>query len=336
MGVTLNDIAKKVGVSPSTVSRVINGSAPISDEMKKKIYKAMNELNYHPNSLARNLATGSSLTIGLVVDADNETAFANSFFNRSVYAIERVAQKNGYNLLITNDIGKKSSPVCDLVYGQRVDGLIIPSSGVKDSLLEVLEKENTHWVMLGEATGTGEDICWVDMDNCEGSKKAVRHLLERGYKKIVYVADDIQATFTKRRIAGYQSALKENGISVTEEQVMVCENDLEKLEKMIAVKIEKEETDAYICSNNILAYRVLQALKDKGKRVPEEIGIITFDNYPMAEYMTPPLTVIDVDTYRLGEMAAELLIRKIKEKGQINRENLIPTELIIRESTNRS
>ena len=118
MGVTLNDIAKKVGVSPSTVSRVINGSAPISDEMKKKIYKAMNELNYHPNSLARNLATGSSLTIGLVVDADNETAFANSFFNRSVYAIERVAQKNGYNLLITNDIGKKSSPVCDLVYGQ--------------------------------------------------------------------------------------------------------------------------------------------------------------------------------------------------------------------------
>ena len=336
MGVTLNDIAKKVGVSPSTVSRVINGSAPISDEMKKKIYKAMNELNYHPNSLARNLATGSSLTIGLVVDADNETAFANSFFNRSVYAIERVAQKNGYNLLITNDIGKKSSPVCDLVYGQRVDGLIIPSSGVKDSLLEVLEKENTPWVMLGEATGTGEDICWVDMDNCEGGKKAVRHLLERGYKKIVYVADDIQATFTKRRIAGYQSALKENGISVTEEQVMVCENDLEKLEKMIAVKIEKEETDAYICSNNILAYRVLQALKDKGKRVPEEIGIITFDNYPMAEYMTPPLTVIDVDTYRLGEMAAELLIRKIKEKGQINRENLIPTELIIRESTNRS
>ena len=336
MGVTLNDIAKKVGVSPSTVSRVINGSAPISDEMKKKIYKAMNELNYHPNSLARNLATGSSLTIGLVVDADNETAFANSFFNRSVYAIERVAQKNGYNLLITNDIGKKSSPVCDLVYGQRVDGLIIPSSGVKDSLLEVLEKENTPWVMLGEATGTGEDICWVDMDNCEGSKKAVRHLLERGYKKIVYVADDIQATYTKRRIAGYQSALKENGISVTEEQVMVCENDLEKLEKMIAVKIEKEETDAYICSNNILAYRVLQALKDKGKRVPEEIGIITFDNYPMAEYMTPPLTVIDVDTYRLGEMAAELLIRKIKEKGQINRENLIPTELIIRESTNRS
>ena len=271
-----------------------------------------------------------------MVDADNETAFANSFFNRSVYAIERVAQKNGYNLLITNDIGKKSSPVCDLVYGQRVDGLIIPSSGVKDSLLEVLEKENTPWVMLGEATGTGEDICWVDMDNCEGSKKAVRHLLERGYKKIVYVADDIQATFTKRRIAGYQSALKENGISVTEEQVMVCENDLEKLEKMIAVKIEKEETDAYICSNNILAYRVLQALKDKGKRVPEEIGIITFDNYPMAEYMTPPLTVIDVDTYRLGEMAAELLIRKIKEKGQINRENLIPTELIIRESTNRS
>lgn len=336
MGVTLNDIAKRVGVSPSTVSRVINGSAPISEEMKKKIYKAMNELNYHPNSLARNLATGSSQTIGLVVDADDENAFANSFFNRSVYAIEKVAQKNGYNLLITNDVEKKSSPVCDLIYGQRVDGLIIPSSGIKKSLLEVLKKENTPWVMLGEATDTREDICWVDMDNYEGSKKAVRHLLKKGYQKISYVADNAGAVFTQRRIAGYKCAMMENGMSVAEEQILICENDFERLEEEITRKAKNQEADAYLCSNNVLAYHVLRAMKTAGKKVPEEIGVVAFDNYPMAEYMTPPLTVIDVDTYRLGEMAARLLIHKIKEKGQINRENLIPTELILRESTNKS
>lgn len=334
MRVTLNDIAKEVGVSPSTVSRVINGSAPISDEMKKKIYKAMNELNYHSNSLARNLAMGNSLTIGLVVDADDENAFANSFFNRSVYAIERVAQKNGYNLLITNDVGKTNSPVCDLIYGQRVDGLIIPSSGVKDSLLEVLKKEKMPWVMMGEATEMKEDICWVDMDNYEGSKKAVSHLLEKGYRKIVYVADNAQATFTKRRIAGYRKTMEKYSMPVTEEQILFCDNDLKKLEEMVVQKTENNIADAYICSNNILAYCVLKTLRNNGKKVPEEIGVVTFDNYPMAEYMSPPLTVIDVDTYRLGKMAAELLIHKIKENGQINKENLIPTELIIRESTN--
>lgn len=335
MGVTLNDIAKKVGVSPSTVSRVINGSAPISEEMKKKIYKVMNELNYHPNSLARNLAMGNSLTIGLVVDADDETAFANSFFNRSVYAIERVTQSHGYNLLITNDVGKNDASVCNLIYGQRVDGLIIPSSGIKDPLLEVLKKENTPWVMLGESTDPEKDICWVDMDNYEGSKKAVRHLLEKGYKKIAYVADNVRTTFTQRRIAGYKSAMKENKLPVAAEQILICENDFSKLEETIARKTENLETDAYLCSNNILAYHVLRILEKKGKKVPKYIGVATFDNYPMAEYMTPPLTAIDVDTYRLGEMAAELLIHKIKETGPVNKNNLIPTELIIRESTNK-
>ena len=109
MGATLNDIAKKVGVSQSTVSRVINGSAPISDEMKNKVYTAMKELNYHPNSLARNHAKGKSLTIGLVVDADNDNAFAISFFTRCVYAMEKVAQRKGYSLLITKDVDEKRS-----------------------------------------------------------------------------------------------------------------------------------------------------------------------------------------------------------------------------------
>lgn len=328
MGVTLNDIAKKVGVSPSTVSRVINGSAPISEEIKKKIYKAMDELNYHPNSFARNLAKGSSFTIGLVVDADDESTFANTFFNRSVYAIERVAQNNGYNLLITNDLGKKNSSVCELIYGQRVDGLIIPPSVIKDKLLEVLKKENMPWVMMGEAAEHADDICWVDMDNYEGGKKAVEHLLKTGYQKIAYVTDNMETMFTKRRMAGYRDAL-------LEKEEIVCESDFRKLKTTVIEKVDNGEVDAFLCSNNILAFHVLQVLKEIGKDIPREIGIMTFDNYPLAEYVAPPLTVIDVDTYRLGEVAAELLIEQIKEKKIQKNKNLIPTELIIRESTGK-
>lgn len=334
MGVTLSDIAKRVGVSPSTVSRVINGTAPISDEMKKKIYKAMNELNYHPNSLARNLATGSSSTIGLVLDAANESAFSNSFFNRSVYAIERVLQKNGYSLLITNDNGKKSSPVCDMIYGQKTDGLIIPSSVLSTSLLNVLKEQNTSWVMLGESSFLNENICWVDLDNYQGSKKAVQHLLQMGYKSIVFIADNAEATFTTRRLAGFKAAMAENNCVLSDQQILFFNDDFPELENRILQDIStSNRPDAYLCSNNILAYHLLQALKKTPYHVPNDIGVITFDNYPIAEYMDPPLTVIDADTYRLGETAAQLLLSMLKEKEAPNIVNLVSTDLIIRKST---
>ena len=103
MSVTIKDIAKRVGVAPSTVSRVVNGSASISEETKSRILQVMEEMNYHPNSLARNLVNGSTFCIGLIMDARDEGTFSNTFFNRSVYAIEKVTQANGYNLLIAND-----------------------------------------------------------------------------------------------------------------------------------------------------------------------------------------------------------------------------------------
>lgn len=330
MGATLNDIAKKVGVSQSTVSRVINGTAPISDEMKNKVYQAMKELNYHPNSLARNLAKGKSLTIGLIVDADNENAFANTFFTRSVYAMEKVAQRNGYSLLITNDVEEKSSPACDLIFGHKVDGLILTASNLNQNILTALKNEKIPWVVMGETSEKKESMNWVDMDNLMGSIKAVEHLKKSGYKKIAYVADNLEAMFTKRRIQGYENALGQKDTHI----ILKKENDKE-LEKKIIQSVEHDNIDAFLCSNNVIAFHVLRALKRIGKCVPTEIGIVTFDNYPFAEYMDPSLTVVDIDTYKLGEMAAEVLINKIRDQNFLQKENLIPIELIARISTQK-
>ena len=107
------------------------------------------------------------------------------------------------------------------------------------------------------------------------------------------------------------------------------------MERKIIESIEHKHVDAFLCSNNIIAFQVLQTLKKLGKQVPTEIGVVTFDNYPFAEYMDPPLTVVDIDTYKLGEMAAEVLINKIKDQNFIQRENLISTELIPRLSTRK-
>ena len=136
--------------------------------------------------------------------------------------------------------------------------------------------------------------------------------------------------------------LKEQEVKIYEEEQHKAEEiekekekNEEELERKIIESTEHKHVDAFLCSNNIIAFQVLQALKKLGKQVPTEIGVVTFDNYPFAEYMDPPLTVVDIDTYKLGEMAAEVLINKIKDQNFIQRENLISTELIPRLSTRK-
>lgn len=332
MAATIKDIAKIVGVSPSTVSRVINESAPISEEIKEKIRIAMEELNYHPNSRARTLVTGSTYTIALVVDAADEKSFSNTFFDRSVYAIERKAQENGYNLLITNDLGKTGSSIKELVYEKKVDGLIIPSSSTKKSLVELLEAEHMPWVALGEPATGKKDYYWVDIDNYAGSLKAVEFLTENGYQNVAYVTGNPSTVFTKRRIKGFCDGLKFAGYKTPEENVIEHAGVEGELEEQLLRIIEEKKIDAFVCSDNVLAYHTLKAIRTAKKKVPE-IGIITFDNHPFAEYMDPPLTVIDVNTYKLGEKAAELLIGRIRNRNIGQKEVLIPTDLIVRQST---
>lgn len=332
MGATIKDIAKKVGVSPSTVSRVINGSAPISEEIKDKIHTAMKELNYHPNSQARMLVTGSTCTIALAIDAADESTFSNTFFDRSVYAIERVAQRNGYGLLITNDFGKLGSSIKDLVYAQRIDGIVIPASSVTKSLATLLDKEKMPWVILGEPRSNDKNYYWVDIDNAGGSSQAVRHLIQQGYKKIAYVAGNCNTVFSRKRIEGFIEETKKAGCYT--KNIISCDKDYSEVENIVRQQFRQGTVDAFICSNNILAYHVLKALKTLNISAPK-VGVVTFDNCPFAEYMDPPLTTVDVDTYRLGEQAARLLIGRIKGKELDKKEVLIETNLIVRESTRR-
>lgn len=337
MTVTIKDIAKKVGVSPSTVSRVANGSRAISEETRQRILDAMEEMQYHPNSLARNFANGSTNTIGLVIDAEEESTFSNAFFNRSVFAIEAVVQANGYNLLITNNRENKNrTAVNSLILENKVDGIILPSSSVTSKLINLLIEEDFPFLVLGEPEIEKDRISWVDINNTAGSELAVKHLADMGYKKIAFLYENPGTVFAKNRLAGFLAGLKKEALPCLEEFIKTCKEeigDLEaELDKMISGKIKP---DAFICSNNMIAFQVLKFLKGRKIRVPEEIGVVTFDNYPFAEYMDPPLTAVDVDTYTLGEQAASNLLNKIKRTDSGNRQTVISTRLILRQSSQR-
>lgn len=329
MGTTIKDIAKIVGVSPSTVSRVLNDTASISEETKNKIYKTIKEMDYHPNSGARNLAHGSTRTIGLVVNAEDEKTFSNSFFNRSVYAIENIMQSQSYNLLITNDSGDEKSPISMLVYEKKVDGLIVPPSSMNERLFNFLTKEKFPYVVLGQPELDDTNISWVDIDNAEGSKKAVEHLKGQGYKHIAIVVENSATIFSKKRIEGYKQSISENT------EVLIIESTSLIHDESIITAVKGGSIDAFICADNEIAYHMLCLLKQESINVPGQVGIVTFDNYPLAEYMDPPLTAIDVNTFLLGERAAQLLISTLRKNLNENVHELIGTNIIVRRSSKR-
>ncbi len=337
MTVTIKDIAKKVGVNPSTVSRVINGTASISNETKEKIYATMKEMDYYPNSLARSLVNGSTFTIGLVMDAGNRDAFSNAFFIQSVSAIETVSQDRGYNLLITSDKNlENENAVKHLVLEHKVDGVILPISSMTKKLVEFFLNNETPFVIMGEPEEKQPEVCWVDMDNEQGGSLAVTHLLDSGYKHPVLLVESQEEMFEKKRILGFQRELERRKMFENREDIVECGKQGKQVSAWVSKLLRGEVSgDSIICTNNIVAYHVLQELKKGGKKIPEDIGVMTFDNYPLAEYMEPALTVVDVNTYMLGEEAAIVLFDKIKQVEKKEKNILIPTKIMKRKSTQK-
>ena len=313
---------------------------------QEKIREAIKKLNYHPNSTARNLASGASCTIGLVIDAADEGTFANSFFNRSVYAIEKTLQEHAYSLLITNN--RPVSSIRSLVYEKRVDGLIIPPASLDEETVKFLEEEHFPFVVLGEPEIGQTRTTWVDVDNRKGSREAVTHLCRQGFRRIVMIVRNDRTVFARNRIYGYQDGVTEicppqviyveepNGQQRPPEQADVefwTDGQAAKLEELAVRLVGEGKADAFLCADNEIAYHVLRALRGAGIRIPEEAGVVTFDNYPLAPFMDPPLTAVDVDTSRLGKAAAELLIQSIHEADRPPRQVLIGASLIRRMSS---
>ena len=207
MSATIRDVARLAGVNPSTVSRVINDKSVITAETRERVYSAMAQLDYHPNSLARSLVSGLAGVIGMVLDTGDDGAFNNAFFGSSQYAIEQVAQAHGYHLLIANGGERALETVTELVLGKKVDGLILPPSAATPQVL-VRISDFPH-VILGQPDEDLRLNTWVDVDNRSGAALATAHLLEQGYRRVAYFGGMHTGGmgFIRRRLQGYQAAL---------------------------------------------------------------------------------------------------------------------------------
>ena len=330
---TITDVAREARVSASTVSHVINETRYVSDEVKQRVHAAMEALNYQPNVIARSLRTRETLTVGVVV-----SDVTNPFFTSIVRAIEDEVLKQGYNIILcdTDEKPEREQAYLRLLMGRRVDGLIVaPSSGNADLLRSAIESGLPVVLLDRSIPGLTADV--VLSDNESGAFDAVSYLIGMGHRRIGIIAGRLEVSTGADRMAGYVRAIRTHGIPVDESLIEVAKfkRDIAYDKTMKMLNRAEPPTALFVC-NNVMTAGTMAALKAAGKKVPDDISVIGFDDSEWAALMDPPLTVVAQPIVELGTRAAQTLMRRIS-RGRVKtpRAVVLKPELILRDSCAR-
>jgi len=327
---TITDVAREARVSASTVSHVINETRYVSDEVKQRVHAAMEALNYQPNVIARSLRTRETLTVGVVV-----SDVTNPFFTSIVRAIEDEVLKQGYSIILcdTDEKPEREQAYLRLLMGRRVDGLIVaPSSGNADLLRSAIESGLPVVLLDRSIPGLTADV--VLSDNESGAFDAVSYLIGMGHRRIGIIAGRLEVSTGADRMAGYVRAIRTHGIPADESLIEVAKfkRDIAYDKTMKMLNRAEPPTALFVC-NNVMTAGTMAALKAAGKKVPEDISVIGFDDSEWAALMDPPLTVVAQPIVELGTRAAQMLMRRIS-RGRVKtpRAVVLKPELIVRDS----
>ncbi|MBW8349936.1 LacI family DNA-binding transcriptional regulator [Bacillus sp. IITD106] len=335
MSITIKDVAKYANVAPSTVSRVIADSPRISEETKKRVREAMKELGYHPNLIARSLASKSTSVLGLVMPESADVIFQNPFFSNVLQGLSESAHEKMYALQMTT--GKTEDEILQevehMVQGGRVDGIVLLTSRVEDKLMNYLFKSKFPFVVIGKPFKNAEQITHVDNDNFRAAKEATKYLIKLKHEKIGFIGGSLNLVVTIDRLLGYEKALRDAGIEL-KDQYVVHEEFLQQGGSEAVAELLKldEPPTALVVADDVMALGVMKRLDEFGVSVPEEISIVSFNNVIFAEMAKPPLTSVDINIFILGYQAAKNLILNIENPKEPVKRIIIPHELVIRSS----
>lgn len=334
--ITIHDIAKKLGITASTVSRALNDNPRISLETKELVKKTAVEMNYQPNTMASNLRKGRGNTIGLIVPRINRFFFADT-----ISGIESVTNPAGFNLVIcqSNENFKKEVENLNTLIENRVDGIIISVSGETRTAEHLERAIKNHIPLLQyDRIVDGLDISKVVNDNFEGAYQATTHLIKQGYRKIGHLAGPLQINIYSERYEGYKKALNDNKVPFRNDLifkgVLTYQFGREMAHKIMALK---ELPDAMFSAGDFAALGLMEVFKENGIKVPKDIAIAGFANEQFTQYTDPAITTCDQFAYEMGSMAAQLLLDEIgaDEKKRLTKTITIKPKLIIRNSSIR-
>lgn len=321
MRATIKDVAKLAGVSPSTVTRVIQNSPSISQKTKDAVRKAMADLHYHPNLNARSLVSSYTQVIGLILPEDSDVFYQNPFFPTALRGISQVAADHNYAIQISTgkDEAQRLEAISQMVYGRRVDGLIFLYSKPDDPLVQLAIQHDFPFLILGKAASPF--ISLVDNDNIQAAFEATSYFINKGYKQIAFVAGNKELVVSQDRYQGYKTALKTFGLPLDESKVKFVQGFLlEDSSYKIMKKWATHKLDAIVTTDTMVAEGIVRYLDEVGLHLP----IISFDS------VKPKIKLdayVDVHALQLGREAFNTLLQIIsdsKENKQVCYRQLIP------------
>lgn len=306
---TIKDVAKKAGVSISTVSRVINDSKPVTNEVKQRVLDVIKETGYVPNPLARSLVTKKSQLIGVIVPEVTDT-FAAEVLN----GIEEISKMYDYDILLANTYSEKDLEVknINLLRAKQVEGIVIISWDIDKDVVGLLEDSGILAVYISKTT-RDFDIYNVSINNNSAVKDMTNFLLDRGHKKIVLLNTTFQTNLADERLTGYRDAIVGRGLKVNEGFIKSCGPTFDDGYMAVKEMLEsKVDVDAIFATSDEVAIGAINACFDLGYKVPEDISVVGFYDIEFSKMCRPKLTTVKQPLYDMGAVAIRMIIKMVK------------------------
>lgn len=327
--ITLKMVAERAGVSVNTASRAINNKSDINEETKKRVLKVAQELGYVQNATAVALRTKKTRTLGVVI-ADNR----NPFYAEVLNGIEEAAREKNYHIILANtqrDYQKEEEAI-NLLLAKRVDGLLITPVQDRNDDIKNLIEANIPFVIVGRDFKNIE-VDAVYNDEVKGGFLATKYLIKKGHKRIALINGFLHKSPARGRLEGYKKALKEYGIPFDDSLVSVGDIDVKDGYERTKQLLEKGlNFTAIFAYNDMMAFGAMRAIKEKGLRIPEDIGLVGYDDIPFSSLISPSLTTIRLKKQELGVESLKLLLSRINVSRKKTKKIMLDVELKIRET----
>lgn len=330
---TIRDVARRAGVSPSTVSHALNNTRFVSQDLRHRVLDSVRDLDYEPNAVARMLSRKRSTSIGLIVSDIN-----NAFFASIARGVEDVAQRHGHTMVLCNtdaDVTREAACLRALK-SRQTDGVVLASAGSAHQYLTSLVRQG-YPIVLVDRELPELALPAVLIDNEHAAYRAVRHLIARGHSRIGMLAGRPSFSTNIQRIAGYRRALREAGLDVDARLLITGGSSIEAGARATNQLLEVDPPlTAIFAGNNLVSIGALQAIVSKGLGVPDDVALVTFDDlpFPWSDVFRPRLTTVAQPAYELGTRAAEMLIRQLQASAPPpTRRIILEGKLVVRESS---
>ncbi|GAA4834240.1 LacI family DNA-binding transcriptional regulator [Saccharopolyspora rosea] len=324
--VTMVDVARAAGVSVATVSHVLNETRPVREQTRAAVLDAIERCGYIHNTLARSLVTARTRSIGVAI-----SAISNPYFTEILQGVEEEAVRRGYTLLLADprDEPDHEFTVVTSLHQRRVDGLVLAPSASPDRALRYLADHAVPAVFADRVVGDDHDQ--VAAENVESTARLVDHLAGLGHRAIGFVAGLRGLSTTEERLAGYREGLRRNdiGAQLCADGGSAAEGARRAVGELLALP---EPPTAVIAANNAMTIGAMRGLRDHGRRVPDDVALVAFDDFPWADLFAPRLTAIAQPSREIGARAVQLLLDRIEDPGRARVVQRLPTRFVHRDS----